>query len=225
LVKHILLAIAAHPEDHRARAGRRLSELEPIDQERHLGDLVDHERLLTVFQEAEVGEIAAQREREARIKMRLLEMSRNYAGENIRDSYLGRLGRFCEPIFRPLGWDWRIGMSVMASFPAREVIIATMGTIYNLGTDVDEESSGLVDKMRQVTWESGPRRGKRVFSTAVALSIMVFFALSCQCGATLVVVRQEAGSWYYSIGVFVYMTGLAYVSSLVVYQAMNLWTG
>ncbi len=148
-----------------------------------------------------------------------------YAGASISDSYFGRLGRFCEPIFTPLGWDWRIGMSVMASFPAREVIIATMGTIYNLGTDVDGESSGLVDKMRQVTWEDGPRKGERVFSTAVALSIMVFFALSCQCGATLVIVRQEAGSWYYSVGVFAYMTSLAYVSSLLVYQAVNYWTG
>ena len=143
------------------------------------------------------------------------------AGQNLRNSYFGRAGRVLEPIFRPLGWDWKITMAVLASFPAREVIIATLGTIYNLGADEDEESSTLVDKMRNATWESGPKAGEAVFTPAVALSIMVFFALCCQCGATVVTIKQEAGHWGYAVGVFVYMTALAYVLGLATFQLFH----
>ena len=139
----------------------------------------------------------------------------------IRESYLGRFGRTLEPVFVPLGWDWRITMSVLSAFPAREVIIATLGTIYNLGTEVDEESSSLVSKMRAATWDSGARKGAPVFTVAVSLSIMVFFALCCQCGATLVTIKQETGSWRYPAFVFTYMTVLAYVSAFTVFQIFS----
>lgn len=153
---------------------------------------------------------------EAEAQIRTLENEK--AGIQLRNSYLGRMGRTVEPIFRPLGWDWKITMATLASFPAREVIIATLGTIYNLGSDVEGESSSLVQKMRQARWEDGSRSGQLVFSPAVALSIMVFFALCCQCGATVVTIRQETGSWKYAVGVFSYMTVMAYVGALLVYQ-------
>ena len=116
-----------------------------------------------------------------------------------------------------MGWDWKITMATLAAFPAREVIIATIGTIYNLGSDDGGESS-LIDKMRQARWEDGSRRGELVFSPAVALSIMVFFALSLQCGATIVTIRRETGSWWYASGTFAYMTVLAYVAAFSIYQ-------
>jgi len=150
----------------------------------------------------------------------LLDKTNELAGAYMRDSYLARVGRSVEPLFTPLGWDWRISMAVLASFPAREVIVATLGTIYNLGTDL-AESSTLIDKMRRATWESGPRVGRPVFGVAVALSIVVFFALCCQCGATLVTIRQEAGRWFYAVFVFAYMTISAYLGSLVVFQLFN----
>ncbi|HOP07970.1 MAG TPA: ferrous iron transport protein B [candidate division Zixibacteria bacterium] len=153
---------------------------------------------------------------------RLTRLSNEQSGELLRNSYFGRIGRTVEPAFRPLGWDWRITMAVLASFPAREVIIATLGTIYNLGTDVDEESVTLVDKMRQATWEEGEWRGARVFTVPVALSIMVFFALCCQCGATVVTVRQETRSWMYAAGLFLYMTVLAYVLAFCTFQIASL---
>ena len=218
-------AIATISESLRSPAEALQDEMAAVETVHGLSQIVGEARRSGVVPADVIEGMLLKRERKLQFDQDLADFKNSLAGARMADSYFGRLGRFCEPIFLPLGWDWRIGMSVMASFPAREVIIATMGTIYNLGTEVDEESSGLVDKMRQVTWEDGPRKGERVFSTAVALSIMVFFALSCQCGATLVVVRQEAGNWYYSIGVFVYMTSLAYVSSLLVYQAVNYWTG
>jgi len=148
----------------------------------------------------------------------LLALGNERAGNHLRDSYMGRLGRTVEPAFRPLGWDWKITMATLASFPAREVIIATLGTIYNLGTDTNAESASLVDKMRQAKWEEGPKKGKPVFTLAVALSIMVFFAICCQCGATVVTIKQETTSWYYAVFAFGYMTVLAYLLALVVYQ-------
>jgi ferrous iron transport protein B len=154
----------------------------------------------------------------------LARLANQQAGERIRGSYLGQAGRRIEPLFKPLGWDWKITVSVLAAFPAREVIIATLGTIYNLGSEIDRQSTSLIDKMRNAVWEEGPDRGKPVFSIPVALSIMVFFALCCQCGATLVTIRQETNRWAYSAFTFAYMTVLAYVSAMTVYQLL-IWVG
>lgn len=140
-------------------------------------------------------------------------------GEYTRNSYFGRMGRVIEPAVKPLGWDWKIGMSVIASFPAREVIIATLGTVYNLGDEVDieadEDKTRLQNAFQAATWPDG----RKVFSLAVALSIMVFFALCSQCMATLAVIKQETGAWKWAVVTFVYMTVLAYAGAFVTYQA------
>lgn len=159
--------------------------------------------------------------------LRLLEMQRKegllalrnmQVGEQLRNSYLGRLGRAVQPAFHPLGWDWKITVATLAAFPAREVVIATLGTIYNLGADVEAESETLVNKIRQAKWEEGPKQGKPVFTLAVALSVMVFFAICCQCGATVVTIKQETAGWPYAVFTFGYMTVLAYLLALAVYQ-------
>jgi ferrous iron transport protein B len=151
------------------------------------------------------------------------EISHEKAGAYLSNSYFGRIGRAVEPIFEPLGWDWKITMAALASFPAREVIIATLGTIYNLGSEVDQESGSLVDKMRRAEWDHGERMGEKVYSPAVALSIMVFFALCCQCGATLVTIKQETGKLRFPIIAFVYMTTLAYFGAMATYQIFKGW--
>lgn len=135
-------------------------------------------------------------------------------GDLLRNSVLGRFGHVVEPIFKPLGWDWRIGVGVIASFPAREVIIATLGTIYSLGSDVDENSEGLQGTLQAATWPDGTQ----VFNVPVALSIMVFFALCAQCVSTLMVIRRETNSWKWPIFSFVYMTALAWVGAFLTYQ-------
>jgi ferrous iron transport protein B len=148
-------------------------------------------------------------------------LDKDKAGEHLRNSYFARLGRAVEPAFRPLGWDWKITMATLSSFPAREVIIATLGTIYNLGSEIDETSSSLITKMRQARWEEGSLKGRLVFTPAVALSIMVFFALCCQCGATVVTIRKETAGWLYAALTFGYMTILAYLAALGVYQLFS----
>lgn len=132
----------------------------------------------------------------------------------LEKSLLGRTGVAIEPLVKPLGWDWRIGVGVIASFPAREVVIATLGTIYSLGGDVDEENAGLRDTLKSATWPDGTP----VFSIPVAVSIMVFFALCAQCVSTLMVIRRETNSWRWPVFSFVYMTVLAYVGAFLTYQ-------
>jgi len=143
------------------------------------------------------------------------QLSNEIDGAYQRQSYLGRAGQAIEPAVKPLGWDWRIGSAAIASFPAREVLVATLGTIYNLGGDQDEESVPLRDKLRAAKWDG---TDKPVYNVPVALSIMVFFALCAQCAATLVVIKRETNSWRWPIFTFVYMTVLAYLGALATYQ-------
>ena len=137
------------------------------------------------------------------------------AAAHLENSFLGRMGHAIEPAVRPLGWDWRIGCAAIASFPAREVIVATLGVIYNLGDEEDESSDSLKQALQEATWRGTNRK---VFNLPVALSVMVFFALCAQCSSTLVIMRRETGSWFWPAFTFVYMTALAYLGALVTYQ-------
>ncbi len=143
-------------------------------------------------------------------------------GEWKRQSVLGLMGRAIEPAVRPLGWDWKIGMAALASFPAREVVVGTLGVIYNQGeVDADAGTTGLSDAMQKATWDDDP--GRKVFTAPTALSLMVFFALCCQCASTLAVIRRETRSWRWPAFTFTYMTVLAYVGALAVYQIGRLF--
>jgi ferrous iron transport protein B len=146
--------------------------------------------------------------------------SKAEAGAFLRQSVLGRLGKFIEPVVKPLGWDWKVGIAVITSFPAREVVVATLGIIYNLGSEESEESENLRQKMRNATWDDDPNQ--KVFTPIVALSVMVFFALCAQCAATLAVIKRETGSWKWPVFTFSYMTILAYCAALITYQIGNL---
>ncbi|MEW4456334.1 ferrous iron transport protein B [Bremerella sp. JC817] len=154
------------------------------------------------------------------IEERLSEIQNEVDGELLRHSFLGMAGHWIEPAVRPLGWDWRIGSAAIASFPAREVIISTMGVLYNLGGDEDEESQPLRETIKSAKWADTE---ENVFNIPVALSIMVFFALCAQCAATLAVIKRETNSWRWPIFTFVYMTVLAYVGALVTYQVSALF--
>jgi ferrous iron transport protein B len=149
---------------------------------------------------------------EADAEARKKEAEAHARGEYGRASYMGRLGKAVEPVFAPMGWDWRVSAAVLASFPAREVVVGTLGTLYDLAEEDDEEASNaaLRDKVVAATWDDGPRRGQPVFDLASALALVVFFALCMQCASTLVVMWKETGSWGWPAFAFVYMTALAY---------------
>jgi ferrous iron transport protein B len=138
-------------------------------------------------------------------------------GAYIEQSYLGRFGKSVQPVFDPAGFDWKITVGVLSSFPAREVIIATMGIIYNLGADVDEGSDDLRSIIAQEKWHEGSRKGQPVYTLPVVIGLMVFFALCMQCGATVAVIAKEL-SWKWAVASFVTMTVIAWVAAVLIYQ-------
>jgi ferrous iron transport protein B len=173
--------------------------------------------------EARQAELERQVEEQPTNKDKLEEELNDLQARWTRGSVLGRVGRAIEPAVRPLGWDWRIGMAALASFPAREVMVATLGLIYNqgeAGEDVEAYRAGLARTLREQHWDDDP--GRPLFTVPVALSVMVFFALCCQCASTLVVIRRETGSWLWPAFTFAYMTVLAYLGALLVYQVGSL---
>ena len=135
----------------------------------------------------------------------------------LESSYAGIMGRSIEPIIRPLGYDWKIGIALITSFAAREVFVGTMATLYSVGNNADENSETLRDKM------SAAKRadGSPVYTTATGYSLLIFYLLAMQCMSTLAVVKRETGSWKWPIIQLVYMTGLAYLLSFIAYQLLS----
>lgn len=132
----------------------------------------------------------------------------------LKHSYAGKFGQTIEPAIEPLGFDWKIGIGLITSFAAREVMVGTLNTIYSIESD-SEEIQTLKQKLIN---DTNSNTGKPVYSTLTAISLMVFFALAMQCMSTLAIVRRETNSWKWPVVMFVYMTALAYLSSLVIFQ-------
>lgn len=137
---------------------------------------------------------------------------------SIEQSWMGRFGKTVQPIFDPCGFDWKITVGVLASFPAREVIVSTLGITYSIGQDAEADSQDLRQAMQQAKWTEGPRVGKPIFSLAAILALMVFFALCSQCGPTIATLAQESGGWKWAAASFFYMTILAWIMAVMVYQ-------
>jgi len=134
--------------------------------------------------------------------------------ELLENSYIGILGRSISPVIEPLGYDWKIGIALITSFAAREVFVGTMATIYSVGS-TDEDVSSIREKMQT---EKDPKTGKPLYGLPFGLSLLVFYAFAMQCMSTLAVVKTETGTWKWPLIQLVMMTGLAYVSSLAVYN-------
>ncbi len=134
------------------------------------------------------------------------------AAAHLSQSWLGRAGQFVEPLFVPLGWDWRISAAVIAGFPAREVVIAVLGTIYAVGAAADEAS--LADRLKSASWPDG----RPVFTLPMVLGLLVFYAWCLQCAATLAVIKRETNGWGWPLFAWSYMTGLGYLGALAIFQ-------
>jgi ferrous iron transport protein B len=137
---------------------------------------------------------------------------------SLRNSAAGRMGRLLEPALRPLGFDWQIGIGIISSFAAREVIVSTLAIVYGVGQDAAEHhSSSLYDSLRHATRSDGTP----MFTTATCASLLVYYILAAQCLSTTAVVRRETNSWKWPLFQIAYMTGLAYVAAFIVYQAVS----
>ncbi len=134
------------------------------------------------------------------------------AAAQLAQSWLGRMGQWVEPVFRPLGWDWRVSAAVIAGFPAREVVVAVLGTIYAVGSEADESS--LVERLTTATWPDG----RTVFNLPMVLGLLLFYALCLQCAATLAVIKRETNTWRWPLFAWGYMTALGYVGALLIFQ-------
>jgi ferrous iron transport protein B len=144
----------------------------------------------------------------------------NFIAEaHLEQSYLGRMGKAIEPVFIPAGFDWRISTSILAAFPAREVVVSAMGIIFGLGGEQDQESLDMREKLQGATWPDG----KKLFTPWTAVGLMVFFALCAQCMATLAAVKRETNSWKWAAFMFVYMTGLAYLAAVGIHQLSRIF--
>ena len=138
--------------------------------------------------------------------------------EQLKNSFAGKLGHFIEPVIQPLGFDWKIGVALIASFAAREVLVSTLSIIYNTGKDANEEDESLLSAIRNAKNE----QGNPVWSPLTALTLMVFFVLAMQCMSTVAVVKRETNSWAWTIFMVTYMTGLAYFAAFLTYQGGRL---
>jgi ferrous iron transport protein B len=139
------------------------------------------------------------------------------AAVRLENSYIGILGHAIEPVIKPLGYDWKMGISLITSFAAREVFVGSMATIYSVGEDF-EENSALIDRLREERWSDS---GRPVYTVASGLSLMVFYVYAMQCMATFAVVRRETKSWKWPILQLLYMGLLAYLAAFVTFQVLS----
>lgn len=138
----------------------------------------------------------------------------SHLSARMEHSIAGTIGRAIEPVIAPLGFDWRIGVGLIGSFAAREVLVSTLGIVYGVGRGADEENRSLRAALRAARRPDGTP----VFTPLVGLSLMVFFVLAAQCMSTVAVVRRESGRWRWAFFLIAYMNSLAYLGSLAVFQ-------
>jgi ferrous iron transport protein B len=144
---------------------------------------------------------------------KIAEINKHRGAELLENSYAGILGKTIEPAIKPIGYDWKIGIALVTSFAAREVFVGTMATLYSVGESSDQNSSTLREKMKAAVNPDG----SKVYNLATGLSLLIFYVLAMQCMSTLAVVKRETRSWKWPVLQLIYMTGLAYLMSLLVY--------
>jgi len=142
--------------------------------------------------------------------------SEQLASEKLEESYAGHLGKAIEPVIRPLGFDWKIGISIITSFAAREVFVGTMATLYSVGDS--ENTLTIKEKMARA---QDPRTGEKVYTKATGYSLLVFYAFALQCMATVAIVVKETGGWKWPLIQLAYMGVLAYLASFIVFQIFS----
>lgn len=140
------------------------------------------------------------------------------AAYKLEHSYAGIIGKAIEPLIRPLGYDWKIGIALITSFAAREVFVGTMATIYSIGSVGDEDSTTIKERMRE---EINPETGVQRFTPAVGFSLLVFYTFAMQCMSTIAIVYRETKGWKWPMIQLIYMTLLAYISAFIVFQLLS----
>ena len=145
------------------------------------------------------------------------ELGQKIASAKLENSYIGILGKTIEPVIRPLGYDWKIGIALITSFAAREVFVGTLATIYSVAAD-DDDTSTIKQRMAS---EINPRTEGKMFTLPVGMSLLIFYAFAMQCMATLAIVKKETRSWKWPLIQLFSMGLLAYVASFITFQILS----
>jgi ferrous iron transport protein B len=145
------------------------------------------------------------------------ELEDEIASYQLENSYIGIMGKGIEPVIRPLGYDWKIGIAIVSSFAAREVFVGTLATIYNIGSSGENEAT----IKQRMSAEVNPVTGKKVFNLASGISLLLFYAFAMQCMSTLAIVKKETNSWKWPMLQLVSMSIIAYIASLIAYQLLK----
>lgn len=155
-------------------------------------------------------------------KNRLAEIAISKESERMQKSYIGQLGHLIVPVIQPLGWDWKIGVSIITGLAAKEIVVGSMGVLYQSDLNGDHNSVNLKDKLQQQVFTSGPRIGEKVYSPLVAYSLMLFVLIYFPCVAAIAAIRKES-NWKWATFTMFYTTGLAWLLAFSVYQIGNLF--
>jgi ferrous iron transport protein B len=141
--------------------------------------------------------------------------------ERQEQSYIGRLGHFIAPAIEPLGFDWKIGVSLISGLIAKEIVVSTMGVLYQAGPDAGDDSGTLITSLRNEVYQQGPKKGEKVYSPLVAISFMLFILIYFPCVAVIAAIRKES-NWKWAVFTMVYTTSLAWIVSFTVFQIGSL---
>ena len=161
---------------------------------------------------AEQATMLASRLSDTELEIALADLENQQAAAQLEQSVLGRAGKVIEPVFRPLGWDWKVSAAVIASFPAREVVIAVLGTVYAVGDEADEAT--LSERLMLAKHADG----SPVYTLPMVIGLMIFYAFCLQCAATIAVIRRETNGWGWPLFAWSYMTILGYLGALIAFQ-------
>lgn len=141
--------------------------------------------------------------------------------EVINDTYAARLGHAIDPVFRPMGVDWRVGFGLIASFAAREVFVSSLALVFNVEGEDDAQVEGLIKTMKSATFESGPLQGQKIFTFASCAGLLIFFIIALQCISTVGILQKESGSYKIAIGHLILSNLIAYAIAVVVFQTFK----
>jgi ferrous iron transport protein B len=137
--------------------------------------------------------------------------------EREEQSYIGRLGHAMEPVIEPLGFDWKMGVSIISGLAAKEIVVSTMGVLYHADMDAGENSGALISGLRNQTHQSGKLKGQKVFTPLVAFGFMLFILIYFPCIAVIAAIKKES-NWKWAVFTMVYTSAMAWVVAFIVYQ-------
>jgi ferrous iron transport protein B len=154
-------------------------------------------------------------------KNKILETEKE--SERQAQSYLGRIGKFIEPAIAPLGFDWKMGVSLLTGIAAKEIVVSTFGVLYQADKNADEHSSTLIGKLKNETYKSGSKVGTKVFNSLNAFTFLLFILIYFPCVAVIAAIKKESGSWKWAAFTIFSTTGLAWLVAFAVYQIGSLF--